>query len=45
MYRPTGSLNEAIMVVGNHERVSDLNDLNMLEEDETPVIKDHLEIY
>jgi len=45
MYRQSGTMQDTVMVLGKHDRTEDINNLNMLEEEENPVIKDHLEIY
>jgi len=45
IYRGSEEVNDTIMVLGEHERVPLITDVNMIDEDENEVIRDHLEIY
>lgn len=46
-YRPGKELKESILVTGTHERVTDLHDLNIQQDqdDDINVIKDHIDAY
>ena len=45
LYRAGDQINETFLVTGPHQRVSDLSHLNQLDEDENPVIRDHLDVF